>query len=62
MRKKTDPDDRCREPLKVIAHEDAVVLMGPSSAALALTPQAALASAQALLEAARIALARSAAP
>ena len=45
-------DDREHGPLEVEVHPEAVVITGPQGVALALTPEAAVASAEVLLNAA----------
>jgi hypothetical protein len=45
-------DDREHNPLIVEAHPEAVVIVGPQGVSLALTPEAALASAEVLIDAA----------
>jgi hypothetical protein len=45
-------DDRETEPLTVEAHPDAVVITGPQGLHLAMTPEAAIESAEVLLDAA----------
>ena len=45
-------DDREASPLVVEAHPDSVVIVGPQGVSLALTPEAALASAEVLIDAA----------
>ena len=45
-------DDRETNPLVVEVHPDSVVIVGPQGVSLALTPEAAIASAEVLLDAA----------
>lgn len=45
-------DDREDKPLMVEVHHEAVVIVGPQGVSLALTPEAAVASAEVLLDAA----------
>ncbi len=45
-------DDRETGPLIVVAHPDAVVIVGPQGVTLAMTPEAAIASAEVLIDAA----------
>jgi hypothetical protein len=45
-------DDREDNPLVVETHHESVVIVGPQGVSLALTPEAAIASADVLLEAA----------
>lgn len=45
-------DDRETQPLVVETHPDSVVIVGPQGVSLALTPAAAIASAEVLLDAA----------
>ena len=45
-------DDRETNPLIVEVHPDSVVIVGPQGVSLALTPEAAIASAEVLLDAA----------
>jgi hypothetical protein len=50
-------DDREHNPLIVEAHHECVVITGPQGVALAMTPEAAIESAEVLLEAAAEAVA-----
>ena len=45
-------DDREAQPLVVEVHPESVVIVGPQGVSLALTPEAAVASAEVLLDAA----------
>ncbi|MES3030072.1 MAG: hypothetical protein V4820_19715 [Pseudomonadota bacterium] len=49
-------DDRETNPLVVEVHPDSVVIVGPQGVSLALTPEAAIASAEVLLDAAEEAI------
>lgn len=51
-RAETYLDDRESAPLIVEAHHESVVIVGPQGVSLALTPEAAVASAEVLLDAA----------